>query len=308
MSPRTLLAACLVGSATTVAGAAQVVFDLPNSIECRDVTPPEFAPAHPMLKVIEAKFRISARVVEGNLADVVDFMYVLNSADKTLRLQDYLPNTTLESAVADNQIEVTDATENATVTGAEAHVAYKIFAIGANHSQSAKKSESNHYKQIAPKELVLASGTTNREHGVFFRLKPSRCASLEGAKEFTFLATVPKSWRGDLCSISCSARARKSSFLSTSVGVAGSEQAQVGMYLVGDAEAGATAEEFRAVQEVHAALVAAHANKENVLETISTQAVGLFTGKKSDAQWRKQLEESRQVVEDVENRLKQLAR
>ena len=38
----------------------KVVFDVPNKIECRDVTPEKCAAAHPNLKVIEAKFRISA--------------------------------------------------------------------------------------------------------------------------------------------------------------------------------------------------------------------------------------------------------
>ena len=54
--------------------------------------------------------------------------------------------------------------------------------------------------------------------------------------------------------------------------------------------------------------MASHAHKENVLESISSQTVGLFTGKKSDAQLRKQLDESQQLLVDVENRLKQLAR
>ena len=35
--------------------AAQVVFDLPSAVECRDVTSSEFAQVHPTLKVIEAK-------------------------------------------------------------------------------------------------------------------------------------------------------------------------------------------------------------------------------------------------------------
>ena len=58
--------------------ATQVAFDLPDTIECRDVTPEDFTTAHPTLKVIEAKFRISARVVDGNLTEIVDFLYVLN--------------------------------------------------------------------------------------------------------------------------------------------------------------------------------------------------------------------------------------
>ena len=250
MSIRTLLALSLLLMMPALAPATQVVFDLPDAIECRDVTPADFASVHPALKVIEAKFRISARVVAGDLGDVVDYLYVIRSEDKTLKLQDYLPNTTLESAVADNQIEVTSSKEDLQSAGAEAHVVYKIFAVGGTLSQSSKKAEANHYKQIAPQELVLASGTTDREHGVFFRLRPSRTASLEGSKVFTFLAIVPKTWRGDLCTISCEARAKKTSLISTAIVPAGRNRIEVGMYLAGDAEAYGLAEELRKSQEV----------------------------------------------------------
>lgn len=287
---------------------AQVAFDLPYSIECRDVTPKEFAAANPSMKVIEAKFRISARVTEGNSADIVDFLYVIDSTHKSMRVQDYLPNTTLESAVAEDRIEITDASENSKAAGLDAHVVYKPFALGGQLNQATKKSESSHYKQIASKDLVLASGTTNREHGVFFRLRPSRAASLEGAKEFTFLATVPKSWRSDLCTIACNARATKRSVISTSIVLAGTERAQIALYLSGDIEAATLAEDLCRAHEAYAAVLAAHPAKDCVLENISSQAAGLFTGKKSDALARKELEDAELAVVDVQNRIRQLAR
>ncbi|MBI3837864.1 MAG: hypothetical protein HY288_08025 [Planctomycetia bacterium] len=287
---------------------ASVVFDLPDTIECREVTPEEFIAAYPNLKVIEAKFRITARVIDGDSSDIVDFLYVLTSADKTMRVHDYLPNTTLESIVADDRIEIADAAEKSKATGVESHVVYKPFALGGTYNQGSKKSESTHYKQIAARDLVLASGTTNREHGVFFRLRPSRTASLEGAKEFTFLATVPKSWRGDLCTISCSARAKKSSLFSTSIVAAGADQTQVGMYLAADAEAAALADELRRVQEAHAAAEAIPPAKLGAFETISIQTAGLFTGKKSATQARKKMKDAERDVRDVEDRLRQLAR
>ncbi len=298
-----LLFACL----PALARGWQVSFDLPEAIECRDATPESFAASHPALKVIEARFRISARMLDGSASDIVDFEYMLTSDDKTLRFQDYLPNTTLESAVADDQIEISDSSEKAKAGGAEAHVAYKIFTIGATANQSSKKSECSHYKQIAAKELVLASGTINREHGVFFRLRPSRAASLEGAKEFTFLATVPKSWRADLCTISCTARSKKKTTFSTSVAPTGAQQTQVAMYLAGDAEAAALAAELAQAQEACAAATA-HAAKINVLDTISGQTVGLFTGKNGAAKSRQNAALAQQALRDVQQRLMDLAK
>ncbi len=267
-------------AAAACAGEARVAFDLPAAIECREVTPPEFGIAHPELKVIEGKLRISARLDAGAENQIVDYMYTIVSARQTMRFQDYLPNTLLESKVADDQIEITNSAENCDNAGIEAHVAYKLLNVGGTLGHNSKEAESSHYKQIAAKELVLASGTINREHGVFFRLRPSRAASLEGAKEFTFLATVPKTWRGDLCTISCAARAAKTTFFSSSQAPAGGVEAVVPMHLMGDAEAANRVRAFRQAQAALAAAVRAH-EQDSVLTTISSHTVGLFTGGKS---------------------------
>jgi hypothetical protein len=298
--------ASAVGSSATLV-AAEVSFDLPESIECRDVTPPGFAAAD-YLKVIEGKLRISARVTSGTEAEIVDFEYVIHSPDKRIRFQDYLPNTTLESAVADDQIEIKDATEKASTASADVHVVYKILSLGGTLSQSTKNSEANCYRQIAPKELVVASGTTDREHGVFFRLRPSRAASLEGAKEFSFLATVPKDWRGDLCSISCSARVKKDGFWSETIAPSGDREVEVGLYLSGDAEAASLAEALRRVQEEYQQLLAAQPPQPNALDKFSHQAVGLFTSKKPKKANAAQLTEARQALADVQQRLRNLGR
>ena len=240
-----------IASGPSRAADTQVIFDISDTIECRDVTPKDFVAAHPSLKVIEAKFQVSARFIEGSEADLVDFLYMLVSPELRLKIQDYLPNTTLESTMADDRIEVTATTESSSAITEDARVAYKVLALGGSKNDTEKKTESDHYKEIVPKALVLASGTMNREHGVFFKLKPSKEASLEGTKTFTCLAIVPKNWRGDWCVISCAARAKKKSFLSSSIVPAGTEHAQVGLYLAGDREARLRAEKLCKVQEAN---------------------------------------------------------
>lgn len=288
-----------------VAWGAQVGFDLPSAVECREVTSKEFAEAHPSLKVIEAKFRLSARMIEGTTSDVVEFYYVFKT-DQTMRITDYLPNTTLESSVVDDHIEVTDASEKSKATGLDAHVAYKPFILGGSYNQGSKKSESNHFKQIAAKDLVLASGTIDREHGVFFRLRPSRVNSLEGAKEFMFTAVVPKTWRGGLCTISCTSKATKRSVISTSVVPSGSARAQVGMYLVGDRQAAALAEQLWLAQESFENLLVKQAKKDGIFQTISTEAAEVFTGKTADQH--PDLTKAEQAISALQKRIGQLAR
>jgi hypothetical protein len=170
---------------------------------------------------------------------------------------------------------------------------------------------------------VVASGTTDHEHGIFFKLRPSKGESLEGAKQFTFLATVPLTWRGDWCTISCAAQAKGKAFFSKSVAVAaGVEQAQVGMYLAGDSEAGDLADELHSVLESHADILAKHLTRdadgllEAMHEMFSTECTttlcGIFKGKNAESRKgsdseRRRLEEAQAAILDVQERLSQLA-
>ncbi len=244
-----------------LADETQVAFDPPDAIECRDVTPKSFAAANPSLKVIEARFRISARITAGSETSLVDFLYVVTSPGLRLRIKDFLPNTTLESTKADDRIEVTATTEHSDAVNEDAHVAYKVLGLGGTKNDTSKKTESDHYKEIVPRALVLASGTMNREHGVFYKLQPSKEASLEGAKAFTILAVVDKTWRGDWCVISCAARAKKKSFFSDKIETAGVDQTHVGMYLAGDREARFRAEELCEVQQAGGSVLLEHLSR-----------------------------------------------
>jgi hypothetical protein len=216
---------------------AKAVFDVPDKIECKDVTPSKCAAAHPDLKVIEAKFRISASLEEGSEASVVDFTYMISSPKMRLKILDYLPNTTLESRYADDRIEVADRIEDTDTTNLEALAGYSIFSLSAARNQVNRRTESNQYERIAPKSLVLASGTMNRGHGVFYKLRQSNSASLEGAKEFTFLAIVPKAWRADWCTVVCTSRANKKTLLGNAIVSAGAARVDVGLHMCGDKEA-----------------------------------------------------------------------
>jgi len=288
-------------ASTAVVRCADVTFDIPSSIECRDVTPKDFTVTHPELKIVEAKLRISARIAEGNASDIVDFVYLIR-VDPQMHIRDYTPNTTLESAVAADQIEVTAEKENSTATGVEASGAPTPLMLGGSHSQSSKKLESSRYKQVAAKDLVLASGTTEREHGVFYRIRPSRVSSLEGARDFSLVMVVPTSWRQALCTISCSSRSKKKSMFTSSLVSAATVQGQVGMYLASDTEAATVAENLCLSQQRLADLKAEAGAKGDVFLTIPG---GGIIGSKEAARRRQLLEEAENAVRIAENQLQQ---
>jgi hypothetical protein len=269
------------------------------------VTSREFAGANPNLKMVEGRFRISSWIDDGTSGAIIDFVYTFKT-NQTMRIQDYTPNTTLESAVAEDHIEITDAKEDSSAAGLDGHLVYHPLTLGSTLNQSSKKSEASHYKQIAAKDTVLSSGTIDREHGIIFRIRPSRTAAIEGAKEFTFVAAVPRSWRGDLCTISCTGHTPKHTMLAKSVVSAGSKTAIVGLYLSGDGEAAALAERLRVSTDTYDGLLAL-GKSNNVFQTISTQASSVFGGL-SKSERRKKLQEAKDTMLQTRDRLTQLAK
>ena len=221
----------------------RIEFDVGYTIECRDVTPAEFAEARPESKIIEARLQISSLLRRGEEKDIKELMLSISSPEQRLRVADFVPKTELKSEVP-GFIEVVKIDEDTTASeGAiRGSTSVRFGPIDGQVSpvlgttKSRRHSLKETYEKLPPKQLFLASGTTNRGHGVFFKLKPSSQASLEGQKEFVCLFVVPENWRGDYTCIACRAKGYNRS-LWTTVEECGRADVCVGLYLRGDAEA-----------------------------------------------------------------------
>ena len=230
----------LLCPAQSYADTARVAFDVSYSVPCRDVTPEEFAEANPGRKIVEARFQVSSLFRRGGEQDVQQLMYVIQSPERRLRVVDFEPKTQVESEVADT-IQITKKGEDAsTLDGSVSLHLSPMTAVQLTPSIGASKLKKEileeKYSKLAPKQLLLASGTIDRGNGVFFKLKPSSQASLEGRKEFVCLFVVPKEWRGDYAYVECTAKPRSRSPWSTADNY-GRTKTLVGLYLEGNVEA-----------------------------------------------------------------------
>lgn len=233
---------------------ARVGFDVSYSVPCRDVTPEEFAEANPGRKIVEARFLVSSLFRRGGEKDIKQLMYVIRSPERRLRVVDFEPKTQVESEVTET-IQIVEKGEDAsTVDGSiSAHLgplAGVQLTPSVGGSRLKKQLLEQKYSRLPPKQLLLASGTTDREYGVFFKLKPSSQASLEGRREFVCLFVVPKEWRGDYAYVECTAKPRSRSPWSTADDY-GSTKALVGLYLEGDPEAREAAERLAHAYEAY---------------------------------------------------------
>jgi hypothetical protein len=161
----------------------------------------------------------------------------------------------LESEVVGN-IEVCKTTEKVSSLGAtiggSISAPYGPVNVQAAPAGSIGTSKRNVLKETAqklpPLNVVVVSGTTNQEHGVFFKVKPSPQSSLEGTQEFVCRFIVPQTWRGDWTRFSCRARGENKRCFFKTVEQCGEATFLVGLHLEGDGEAREAAERLSEAQ------------------------------------------------------------
>jgi hypothetical protein len=95
-------------------------------------------------------------------------------------------------------------------------------------------------------EAIVASGPIARGSGVYFKLRPSRRASLEGSRDFCLILRVPQRWRADYLWLFCEAwTSRRGGALSIEEGATtGRQNFLVALYLEGDEPAREAAAEL----------------------------------------------------------------
>ena len=212
----TRLMTCLIGIAIVLGvadvsrGEVPVVqFDVEHTVGCRDVTSPEFAELNPTERLIEVRFQISTFIERGDSNDLIEVLYTIESPRKAFRVVDFEPKTTLDSEYAGNvgfeRKKEKSVTLGLGLSGPFPHVA----SADASTSTQNKTLTTVRYELVPPKELLAASGTIQRGHGVYFKLKPSRRTTFEGAKEFVVVMRVPDDWRADYVHVRCEASANR---------------------------------------------------------------------------------------------------
>jgi hypothetical protein len=220
-----------------------VQFDALDLVGCRDVTTAEFAAANPGEKLIEARFHISSLVRLGSEESLIQYLYIVHSPERTLRVVDHQPKTLLDTSISGRvAVEKTRGHNNNLALNASGGLHHSLTA-DATASQGTTSTDAMRYELLPPLNLLAASGTLSRGAGAYFKLKPSQRTSLEGEKEFAIIARVPQSWRGDCLRVHCRAYgAGRGIGRSGADLVCGSAAFAVALYLDGDEESKAAAE------------------------------------------------------------------
>jgi hypothetical protein len=172
---------------------------------------------------------------------------------------DYLPQTTLSTDVVEH-LSVEKHRERNRSLGITVSGQYHHLAQGTATAGGGKTVKSSvRYELLPPLELLASSGTIGRGSGVYFKLRPSRRTSLEGAREFVLVLRVASAWRGDLVHVHCEAMGRESDLFGSveRERVWGIQDFLVALYAEGDLQAKQAAQAYvLAEQELRDAVAA----------------------------------------------------
>lgn len=251
----------------------RVKFDVARVVACRTVHVPEGKEAHPHEKLVQATFDISVLLASGSEADIDQFFYRIYSAEESIRVVDHLPRTEVGSSVA-GKIAVEKHEEEDARLGANLAGEYAPWLSGSlEGSVGGKTGTTIKYELLPKQELLAASGTFNRASGVFYKLKPSPHASLEGARQFVVLFRVPKWWRGETVQVECRATGIDRGLIGAldSTETCGAATFEVGLHQAGDTAAQLAMQQYLAAEDKFDAALHRHARA--VSEALSQSSV-----------------------------------
>jgi hypothetical protein len=188
-----------------VAQSPKVHFDMHPVIACRDVTSPEFQASRPDLRWIEARFEVSALLLEGGEDDLLQFFYRLEIQSPNVSVADYWPKTKLASDQATNVTREQRAEKTNHVGAVLTSPLDWPGKVTASGDVGQKSMDSSRYELVPQMMAVTASGTVQRGRGVYYKMRPSRSSTLEGARRFRVVLQVPAGWRGGDAYFECTA-------------------------------------------------------------------------------------------------------
>lgn len=237
-------AAAILGLAPAArAEAPAVVFDLPLTVECRDVTPKRYEESY-RRKIVEAVIKLSPRLLAGDERDLKKLHYEISS-EQQMPVVGYAPNSQVTSDVADGTIAIQTDDHHGQLL-----VHYLITPAAGDGKITADLNSSHaQYRLLAPKQILLAAGTIERGCGVYYDLKPTTQDTLQKQREFACLFDVPATWRANYLTVRCNAKAAKRGLLGESEVNAGMGMLSIGLYKQDDAEAMALAYELGRKQQ-----------------------------------------------------------
>ncbi len=239
--------------------AGVVEFDSQPASPAIPVSSPTIATLLPNSQHVQVKLDISLIVANGFQGTVDEANIKIHTHRPLVQVADFWPRTEMYSQVTTpvSVYEDHDRLKHAWIQGAGGYPG-----IGSAQGQAYMHDRLNRdvqFQQAPPMQLLSAAGTLNRRSGVYFKLRATPQATLEGMRSFFVTLEVPSSWRGDILEVQSVAYGKMDADSSQSTKELGESRFWVAVYRDSDSEAANYAIAF-AQQQNKLRLVASQLN------------------------------------------------
>jgi len=299
-----LVSACTGWDSAAPAAETEVVFDLPTSVVCRDITPESFAQANSDQRVFEARVEVSIRV-KGDEQQIREMTIEFASPERRWQVSDYYPRTTLESEFAE-PICVTKTHEKSRTFGATLSAGLPVplgpvvatVTPGINGSKTGRDVVTETSKKIAPKKPVIVSGTLDQGHGVFFEWKPSTQDTWSGSRVHVIRFIAGDNWQADWAQLTCRADVATQGGMFKKSSEVREITRTVGLHRLGSRRAALAVERLSSAQSHYwKAMDAEHARQSKSLFGLPTRSGSkdMVNGRSAD-DWQTEMLEARRTL------------
>ena len=193
---------------SNVSGQATVVdqpvkFDVPIVVAA-DVVTAEVAEHHGLAeRLMQVVIPVSSEIHPQSKHNVETFRFDVFWGHTAYTVKDYFPKTQTFSPIQ-GEIATETVHETKSDFGLNLNADLDSLVSGeataeAGTSDLVKKK----FKQLPDQSILVASGTSHRGTGVFFRFHRSSQTSLEGGRDLTIQFQVPQDWRAGVLRVNC---------------------------------------------------------------------------------------------------------
>jgi hypothetical protein len=156
-------------------------------------------------RLITVTVSVTSEISRQELGNIQAFRFDIFWNRSPFPITDYAPRTQTVSEIA-GTIEIDKSSEKHSKHELSLSGTYPPFTAGNAHlGGSQRETQSTRYAEIPQHEILVASGTVRRGTGAFFRFHPSRAETLEGGRDLLLTFRVPRSWRGGVLQVDCTA-------------------------------------------------------------------------------------------------------
>jgi hypothetical protein len=225
-----------------------VTFDVNPVVVARDMGQSGIMSQLPNSRHVDVQMDVSAILSPGADSRVTEYTVRILSRHEQVQVADFSPRTELYSDVI-GPMQVTQDSDRNREWALRGIGGYPGVGTVQGYAYDHDRShETVVYARKPSMELSMASGTLARRRGVYFKVRQSPQATLEGSRPLRIVFEVPQNWRADLLDVAIEAVGHESAH-SKRVRVLSTQRFVVAMYQEFDTHAAQTVTNYMRQQE-----------------------------------------------------------